>query len=62
MQTTTDGGYIIGGSSTNTTGFDFDYFIVKLDSIGNVQWQRMIGGSGHDNLNSLSQLPMVGIF
>ncbi len=29
----------------------YDYWIVKTDSIGNIQWQNTIGGSINDELN-----------
>jgi hypothetical protein len=60
---TSDGGYIIGGSSDsdisgdkseNCIGFP-DYWIVKVDPLGNIQWQNSIGGLGYDNLESIQQ-------
>ena len=63
IQLTTDGGFIIGGYSNssisgnktdNCLGFD-DYFVVKLDNSGNIQWQKTIGSDGYDNLNELKQ-------
>ncbi|MFI5219280.1 MAG: T9SS type A sorting domain-containing protein, partial [Bacteroidia bacterium] len=60
---TTDGGYILGGSSysnisgdkiENSNG-DYDYWIVKTDVLGNIQWQNTIGGSNVDELHSLQQ-------
>ncbi|MBK9046194.1 MAG: hypothetical protein IPL74_05670 [Bacteroidetes bacterium] len=56
MDITSDGGYILGGRSKsgisgdkieNSNG-DYDYWIVKTDSLGNIQWQNGIGGSGID--------------
>ena len=63
IQQTTDKGYIVGGFSDsdifadkteNSLGLE-DYWIVKTDSLGNIQWQNTIGGSGYDNLNTLVQ-------
>src|SRR5690349_16535212 len=60
---TTDGGYIAGGWSAsgksgdkteNSRGFD-DYWIVKLDANGNIQWDKTIGGNGNDELYALQQ-------
>jgi hypothetical protein len=60
---TSDGGFICGGYSRsgisgdkteNSIGLD-DYWIVKLDSVGNIQWQNTIGGTSVDNLFSISQ-------
>ena len=61
---TLDGGYICGGaSSSNISGdktedswfFSSDYWVVKLDSAGNIQWQNTIGGTANDGLNSIFQ-------
>jgi hypothetical protein len=60
---TTDGGYILGGYSysdisgdkTEATYGGSDYWIVKTDSLGNIQWQHTIGGSLTDNLRSIIQ-------
>ena len=65
---TPDHGYIIGGCSdswasgdkTEGTMGSFDYWIVKLDSLGNIQWQNTIGGSQEDCLNSLELSPDGG--
>ncbi|HMT27931.1 MAG TPA: T9SS C-terminal target domain-containing protein, partial [Bacteroidia bacterium] len=60
---TSDGGYILGGYSgsnisgdkTENSNGTFDYWIVKTDSKGDIQWQNTIGGSGEDLLVSISQ-------
>ena len=58
---TSDDGYIIGGysnsdisgeKSENSQG-DLDYWVLKLDSSGNIQWQNTIGGNGIDRLRSI---------
>lgn len=54
-------GYILGASSssvisgdkTNTNYGAADYWVIKLDKIGNIKWQRNFGGSSQDNLYSL---------
>ncbi|MBK7887447.1 MAG: DUF11 domain-containing protein [Bacteroidetes bacterium] len=61
IQQTADGGYILGGISKSNISGDktennlglFDYWIVKTDSFGNIQWQNTIGGSFHDVLESI---------
>lgn len=67
IKATNDGGYIIGGSSKSEMGGDKtengcnpyanygDYWIVKLDSLGNIQWQNTIGGGLEDYIFSISQ-------
>ncbi len=66
LQQTTDGGYILGGTSSsqiggdktqNTCGdtTDADYWIIKIDSQGNKQWDKDYGGSNSDYFYSLQQ-------
>ena len=63
VQQTTDGGYILGGYSqsdisgdkTENSQGDYDYWVVKLDTIGNIQWQNTIGGNNQEFLNSIQQ-------
>lgn len=51
---TTDGGFILFGHTESNEGDvhgnhgDFDYWIVKIDSLGNLQWQKCLGGSYND--------------
>ncbi|REC47056.1 T9SS type A sorting domain-containing protein [Chryseobacterium pennipullorum] len=60
-QQTSDGGYIIVGESfsndgdvTGNHGYN-DYWVVKLDSSGNIQWQKSLGGAAYDRGNSIQQ-------
>jgi hypothetical protein len=63
LQQTTDGGYILGGNSGSDISGDkteaslgyFDYWVVKLNSSGVIEWQNTIGGSSDDNLRALQQ-------
>ncbi|WP_343643372.1 MULTISPECIES: T9SS type A sorting domain-containing protein [Chryseobacterium] len=61
IRQTTDGGYIIAGSSNSGDGDisgnhgNYDYWIVKLDSNGNMQWQKSLGGSSVDMAQSIQQ-------
>ena len=63
IQQTSDGGYILGGYSNSynagkKTEFLFeldDYWVVKLDAAGNIEWQKAIGGKADDNLMSVQQ-------
>ena len=60
---TTDGGYILGGYSNSPISGDKteanyglgDYWIVKLNEEGSIEWQRTLGGDKDDNLFALSQ-------
>ncbi|WP_185288505.1 T9SS type A sorting domain-containing protein [Chryseobacterium lactis] len=61
IQPTSDSGYIVAGSSTSTDGDvignhgNSDYWIVKLDAGGNIQWQKSLGGSDGDAASSIQQ-------
>ena len=56
VQQTADGGYVLLGSSqssasgnvTGTNHGDDDFWVVKLDGAGGIQWQELLGGSGND--------------
>ncbi|HCK22885.1 MAG TPA: T9SS C-terminal target domain-containing protein [Bacteroidetes bacterium] len=54
---TDDGGFLLGGYSLSGISGDkteasmgYDYWIIKIDSNGNLLWQNTIGGSGNDLL------------
>jgi hypothetical protein len=63
IQQTTDEGYILGGRSNSNISGDktensqgsYDYWIIKTDASGNIQWQNNIGGSAADELSSIRQ-------
>ena len=45
IQQTTDGGYIIlGDYGCSSSGTDSDIWVLKLDSSGNITWQKAYGG------------------
>ncbi len=61
IQQTTDGGYIVAGKTSSMYGdvsgnhcID-DYWIVKLNSLGDIQWQKCLGGNGTDISTSIQQ-------
>lgn len=58
---TADGGCFVGGYSDSDSsgskndrcrGF-YDYWVLKLDATGSIQWQRTLGGEGIDMLSCL---------
>jgi hypothetical protein len=61
IQQTADGGYIVAGGSDSTDGDvtgnhgSTDYWVVKLDGTGGIQWQKYLGGSGEDFATSIQQ-------
>jgi len=58
---TSDGGYALTGSSTSIDGDvtgnhgSEDYWIVKLDDTGAIQWQKSLGGSGEEQSYYMTQ-------
>jgi arginine repressor len=50
-----DGGYVVAGVTLSFGAGVFDFYVVKLDSSGNVQWTKTIGGSSDDVANSIIQ-------
>jgi hypothetical protein len=63
MEQTKDGGYIMGGYSnssqsgektTANTGIG-DYWIVKIDDVGGIEWQKTYGGNGDNQLYVIHQ-------
>ena len=63
LQQTADGGYILGGESaasisgdkTEASYGDKDFWIVKLDAAGNIEWNKTFGGSSFENFKALQQ-------
>ena len=63
MEQTKDGGYILGGYSNSSqsgekvdanTGVG-DYWIVKIDDVGSIEWQKTYGGNGDNQLYVIHQ-------
>jgi hypothetical protein len=54
VQLTPDGGYIVAGSTSSTDGDIVgsdgteNFLVVKLDSAGNIDWQKLYGGNSLD--------------
>lgn len=62
IRLTTDGGYVIAGMAssndgdvTNKHGLLGDYWIIKIDSLGNIEWQKSFGASLNDFAYSIEQ-------
>ncbi|RDC63907.1 T9SS type A sorting domain-containing protein [Adhaeribacter pallidiroseus] len=61
---TQDGGYLLAGSSFSNNSGDKsqasrggrDYWVVKIDALGNKQWDKRFGGSGNDELKQVLRL------
>jgi hypothetical protein len=65
---TSDGGCLLGGTSVSSRSGDKsedsrgleDYWIVKLDSTGSLQWEKTIGGDRTDRLKAIRAVPGGG--
>src|SRR5436190_13488494 len=55
IEQTSDGGYVVVGSTQPPNGQPRDYFIVKVDGDGNSEWQRQYGGTAEDKATSVRQ-------
>ncbi len=63
VQQTTDGGYILAGYSASSGSGDVtgvnrggpDYWVVKLNASGAIQWQKNIGGSSNEKAHGVVQ-------
>jgi len=55
VRQTTDGGYIIAGSTRSYGAGGVDVYLVKTDASGNKEWEKTFGGSGNDDAYSVEQ-------
>lgn len=63
LDATSDGGLIaagytysgISGIKTDGTYGNGDYWVVKTDAAGNIEWQKTYGGSDYDQLETVAQ-------
>jgi hypothetical protein len=63
LKQTRDGGYVLGGFTSSGISGDktqplwgyYDYWIVKIDSVGAVEWDKRFGGIDRDQLTALQQ-------
>ena len=66
VQQTNDGGYIIAGATYSDNGDvsfnngDEDFWVVKLDPSGNLEWEKTYGGTKVDRAESIKQTPEGG--
>ncbi len=61
IRQTNDGGYIVAGETQSTNGDvtgnhgSYDYWIIKLTSTGDLQWQKTFGGTSDDKAQDVEQ-------
>ncbi|MEO5569622.1 MAG: T9SS C-terminal target domain-containing protein, partial [Bacteroidia bacterium] len=60
---TADGGIILGGHSIsddgdiNSNNGDYDWWVFKINSAGNIVWQKSYGGSQYDKCRYATENP-----
>ncbi|RLC36156.1 MAG: hypothetical protein DRH33_07445, partial [Candidatus Nealsonbacteria bacterium] len=52
---TTDGGYAVAGRTESKGAGEYDAWLIKLDGQGNILWEKTYGGSGDDEVYSITQ-------
>jgi hypothetical protein len=55
VEPTADGGYAAAGYKDKGAGWDPDVWILKLDSAGDLEWEREYGGTAPDQAYSIQQ-------
>ncbi len=61
IRQTSDGGFIVAGESLSNNGDvsgnhgDMDYWVLKIDHTGKIDWQKCYGGSSLDRANDIVQ-------
>jgi len=63
IQQTSDGGYIVGATTSSNDGdvsflhgtYNNDYWVLKLDDTGKIEWQKSYGGSQNETLSAIIQ-------
>ncbi|MBN2383643.1 hypothetical protein JXQ70_12255 [bacterium] len=53
IEQTSDGGYICGASYG--TYYNYDYLVIKVDALGQVEWSRIHGGPESEYIGSIEQ-------
>jgi Zn-dependent metalloprotease len=46
---TDDGGYIVAGSTSSFGAGNRDYWVMKLNSVGTIEWEKTYGGAAQDD-------------
>jgi predicted secreted protein len=52
MRQTSDEGYLLAGSTDSSGAGGFDFWLVKTDDLGNIQWNSTYGGTAYDGAYS----------
>ena len=53
VRLTADGGYILAGYTNSPGSAGYDFYVVKTDGTGGLQWAKTYGGAGDDYANDI---------
>lgn len=48
-----DGGYVLGGYTFSTTDFNYDYWVVKVNANGSIEWTIQLNGNNTDIIEAI---------
>jgi hypothetical protein len=57
---TSDGGFVLAGASKSWGAGNYDYLVIKTDSMGVVQWSNVYGGTADDRANDIIEISTGG--
>jgi VCBS repeat-containing protein len=60
IEKSSDGGYIIAGSTDSAGAGKNDVWIIKISEEGTIEWQRTYGGQGGDSARTIKSTPDGG--
>jgi len=55
VELTSDGGYIVGGSTESFSGGSLDLFLIKLNTIGDIEWSKTYSTLGDERISNIKQ-------
>ena len=51
---TDDGGYVLAGSTSSFGGGSADFWLIKVDSTGSIEWNHTYGGDSYESCRSMT--------
>ena len=56
LDNASDGGFVVAGGTCSFGAGNDDLYVISIDTLGNLVWERTYGGTGHDDAYSIKQL------